>query len=65
MTKLRFGIAIVVAAVWVISNGLDVIIKTYDPPASIHITMMAIVGWVVGESWKAKDKNEEVEEVEK
>jgi len=45
LTKL---IAVVVTVVWVGSIIVDILVPAYDPPPSVHLTMMAVVGAATG-----------------
>ena len=42
--KLSTGIAIVITAAWSISFLVDIIVTTYDPPATLHALMMVVAG---------------------
>lgn len=42
--KLRFYLACLIAATWFGSIIADAAIKSYDPPATIHILMMGMCG---------------------
>lgn len=47
--KVATGLAIVITIVWAISFIVDVLVKGYDPPASVHALMMMVAGAVFGE----------------
>lgn len=39
----------VITTAWAVSFIVDIIVKPYDPPASIHALMMMVAGAVFGE----------------
>jgi hypothetical protein len=47
--RIAAWLAIVITAVWAISFLVDIVIKTYDPPASVHALMMLAAGAIFGE----------------
>jgi hypothetical protein len=42
------SIAVVVTLIWSLSFLADIVIKDYQPPASIHIAFMFILGGIFG-----------------
>lgn len=55
------AIAITSLTLWAISFVLDAVIRTYDPPASIHIIMMTVAGAAFGGTIFKKDPKEKEE----
>lgn len=53
------AIAITALTLWSISFVLDAIIKTYDPPASVHIIMMTVAGAAFGGTIFKKEKKDD------
>lgn len=47
--KLATNLAYVITAAWGISFLVDIPVKSYDPPATIHALMMLVAGAVFGE----------------
>jgi hypothetical protein len=47
--NLAMGLAIVITTAWAISFMVDILVKTYDPPPSVHILMVGVAGSVFGE----------------
>lgn len=47
--KVATGLAIVISVAWAVSFITDIIVKGYDPPASVHALMMMVAGAVFGE----------------
>lgn len=47
--KIRLGLAVVITIAWAVSFTADILVVTYDPPASIHPLMMIVAGAVFGE----------------
>jgi hypothetical protein len=47
--KVATRLAYVITAFWALSFLVDIIVKTYDPPASVHALMMIVAGAVFGE----------------
>lgn len=37
-------LAYIITGCWVISFGVDLVVKSYDPPATVHALMMAVAG---------------------
>ena len=46
---IAFGLAVLITAAWAVSFILDIVVKEYDPPASVHALMMIVAGGVFGE----------------
>lgn len=49
------AIAVTALVLWAISFVLDAVIRTYDPPASVHIIMMTVAGAAFGGTIFKKD----------
>lgn len=47
--KIATILAVVITIAWAISFMIDIVIKEYDPPASVHALMMIVAGAVFGE----------------
>ena len=47
--KVAIGLAIVITVAWAISFLVDIVVKAYDPPPSVHALMMIVAGSVFGE----------------
>jgi hypothetical protein len=42
-------IVLVVSGIWAISILADLVFPAYDPPPSVHVAMMAVVGAATGQ----------------
>lgn len=42
--RLRASLIVVITLVWAVNLTAPVLIRDYDPPESIHVVFMAIVG---------------------
>lgn len=55
--RIAFILAIVITAAWAISFIVDIVVKEYDPPASVHALMMIVAGAVFGEGLLKSGRN--------
>lgn len=46
MERLRVAVGWVVVCAWVASLIVDALVKTYDPPTTLHIVMMIVAGYL-------------------
>lgn len=57
--RITNAFAIVILVAWSISFIADIVIVKYDPPASVHAAMMAVVGSVfVSSAFKKEGKSD-------
>lgn len=47
---IRLGIAVCVAALWLLANGIQTLDNTREAPLYVNLMFAAIVGWFFG-SW--------------
>jgi hypothetical protein len=51
-------IAVTVTAAWLISFLMDIVVKSYEPPVSVHALMMMVAGAAFAEGVVKKNGNE-------
>jgi hypothetical protein len=47
--RIAMALAVVITVAWALSFFIDIVVKVYDPPASVHALMMIVAGAVFGE----------------
>ena len=55
--RIATNLAIVITILWAISFIVDIVVKEYDPPATVHALMMIVAGAVFGEGFLKPGKN--------
>lgn len=46
--KLRYTVVVVVMVVWTVGFLADIALESYEPPWSLHLAMIAVIGVVLG-----------------
>lgn len=49
-------LTVLIMAVWLVSFLVDIVDKTYDPPASVHALMLAVAGAAYGATLRRNNK---------
>lgn len=47
--RIATWVAVIVTVAWAVSFVVDILVKDYDPSASVHALMMMVAGAVFGE----------------
>lgn len=53
------GLAAVITTAWAVSFIVDILDKSYEPPASVHALMLLVAGAVFGEGLLRSNKPKE------